>query len=311
VVKATSAVQVGRNNPFGEYAPQSTQIQGILKGMYDAFTADLEKDNAEEADKQKGFEAFIATKQKELATLQESLENQEMDEATKSKDEADSQLERDQTQQQLAEDEEFFELTKQTCRTKAQEWAERSRLRSEELAGIQKAIDIIDSPESKAIFYNSSTTFLQLESSEVATSFLQLSGASARSNSLVFLARSKAYSKLSATAAKFGSLGLARIASAVKAGGHFDKVIVMIDKMIEQLRIEEANDIKHRDLCQNGIDKNTKDIAEAQHTLKVTAASIDEMNGKVKTMQEDVKELERGISDTKMDLEERLEMRNK
>jgi hypothetical protein len=32
-----SATQIGQN-PFGDYAPQSTQIQGILKGMYDAFT---------------------------------------------------------------------------------------------------------------------------------------------------------------------------------------------------------------------------------------------------------------------------------
>lgn len=46
-----SATQVGQN-PFGDYAPQSTQIQGILKGMYDAFTAELEKDNAQEAESQ-------------------------------------------------------------------------------------------------------------------------------------------------------------------------------------------------------------------------------------------------------------------
>merc|ERR1719199_2111149 len=44
--KGMSAAQIGQN-PFGDYAPQSTQIQGILKGMYDAFTADLEKDNVE------------------------------------------------------------------------------------------------------------------------------------------------------------------------------------------------------------------------------------------------------------------------
>merc|ERR1719464_1804241 len=68
-----SAVQL-RNNPFGDYAPKSTQIQGILKGMYDAFTADLEKDNAEEAEKQKAFEEFMKTKKAELTTLKFTLE---------------------------------------------------------------------------------------------------------------------------------------------------------------------------------------------------------------------------------------------
>jgi hypothetical protein len=58
--KAMSAAQVGQN-PFGDYAPQSSQIQGILQGMYDAMTADLEKDNAAEAEAQKSFEELMAT----------------------------------------------------------------------------------------------------------------------------------------------------------------------------------------------------------------------------------------------------------
>merc|ERR1719313_1891105 len=61
-------------NPHGDYAPASTQIQGILKGMYDSFSADLEKANAEEGDKQKAFEELMATKMKELETLQAPLE---------------------------------------------------------------------------------------------------------------------------------------------------------------------------------------------------------------------------------------------
>merc|ERR1719420_2297988 len=38
-----SGAQVGAEstNPFGDYAPASTKIQGILKGMYDSFTANL------------------------------------------------------------------------------------------------------------------------------------------------------------------------------------------------------------------------------------------------------------------------------
>jgi hypothetical protein len=304
--KGTSAAQVWRHNPFGEYAPQSTQIQGILKGMYDQFTADIEKDNAEESDKQKAFEEFIATKEKELATLKETLETQELDEATKAKEEADSQVERDDTEEQMKEDEIFFEQTKQTCREKAQQWSERSRLRSEELVGITKAIEIIDNPASRAIFANSSTTLLEVNETSRPASFLQLAG-----SSRVFQLRAKVYSKLSATAAKYSNLDMARIAAAVKAGGHFDKVIVMIDEMIALLRKEEARDIAHRDACQNGIDANKKDIAEAKHTLEVTAASIDEMTGKVKELMEEIKELERAISDTNMDLEERLEMRNK
>merc|ERR1711879_514628 len=89
--KGMSAVQL-RNNPFGDYAPQSTQIQGILKGMYDAFTADLEKDNVEEAEKQKTFEEIMATKRAELATLEATLAKQETDMAEKSKKLSESEI---------------------------------------------------------------------------------------------------------------------------------------------------------------------------------------------------------------------------
>merc|ERR1719352_1595032 len=89
------------NNPFGDYAPQSTQIQGILKGMYDAFTAELEKDNAAEAESQKSFEELMATKAKEKATLEGSLEKQETDKASKEKSLAQAEVLLDDTTNDL------------------------------------------------------------------------------------------------------------------------------------------------------------------------------------------------------------------
>lgn len=291
-----SATQVGAN-PFGDYAPQSTQIQGILKGMYDAFTADLEKDNAEEADKQKGFEAFMATKKRELATLEETLKTQELDKATKTKLLADSEKDQDETKAQLEADEAFFEDTKQTCRTKAGQWAERSRLRTEELTGIAKAIQIIDSPEARQIFMNSSTTLLQL--GEV--SIHKPEGGR----------RAHAYSKIRDLAAKYKSLGLAQIAAAVKTGGHFDEVITMIDKMIALLRKEEAYDINHRDRCQNGEDANKNSMEDLAHTMAKLEEEITTLEDECKVMSEEIEDLERQIENTKADLADRLEMRNK
>merc|ERR1719429_534939 len=79
---ALSAMQIS-NNPFGDYAPQSTQIQGILRGMYDAFTGDLEKSNVEEANMQKSHEELMSTKQMELKTLEMTLEKQNLEKASK------------------------------------------------------------------------------------------------------------------------------------------------------------------------------------------------------------------------------------
>merc|ERR1719498_795936 len=156
-----SAAQIGQN-PFGDYAPQSTQIQGILKGMYDAFTADLEKDNAAEAEAQKSFEELMATKRQEQATLEGTLQKQETDMAAKNKKLSESQVLLDDTAAQLEADEKFFEDTKQACQTKASEWSVRTRLRTEELNGMQMAIKILSSDEAQKTFKASTTTFAQL-----------------------------------------------------------------------------------------------------------------------------------------------------
>merc|ERR1719498_690334 len=158
-----SAAQVGQN-PFGDYAPQSTQIQGILKGMYDAFTQDLEKDNADEAESQKTFEALMGTKMTEKATLTATLQKQETDSAEKSKNLAESEVLLDETNKQLEADEAFFADTKEACQTKASEWSVRTRLRTEEINGMAQAIQILSSESAKKTLKSSATTFLQLAS---------------------------------------------------------------------------------------------------------------------------------------------------
>merc|ERR1719473_1608107 len=117
-LQKTSALQVA-NNPAGDYAPQSTQIQGVLKGLYDSFAASLEKANGEESDQQKAFEELMATKKEELETLQTTLEKHETDHAAKSKLLAESKTIRDDTQEQLKADEIFFQDTKDSCKALA------------------------------------------------------------------------------------------------------------------------------------------------------------------------------------------------
>merc|ERR1719359_2038238 len=67
-------LQMSGRNPFGDYAAGSGQIQGILKGMYDAMVTDLETKNGERGRKQKEYEELMETKQEALATLKSSLE---------------------------------------------------------------------------------------------------------------------------------------------------------------------------------------------------------------------------------------------
>jgi len=290
-----SAAQIAKN-PNGDYAPQSSQIQGILKGMYDAFAADLEKDNAEEADKQKAFEELMATKKQEQATLEATLEKQSHDEAHKSKALSDAKTNRDDTDNQMRTDEVFFEDTKDACKVKAGDWAERSRLRTEELTGIQKGIEILNSPEARATFSSSATTFIQTKSVSV------------KSASHAY--RMKAYSSLKALASKYREMHMVELAVAVKEGGHFDKIMGMIDAMIATLRKEEAEDIAHRDRCQNSEGKNANDMADLDHDIAKAGDAIERMGDKETELKATIKSLNEAITESKTGLEEMLSMRN-
>merc|ERR1712190_597886 len=105
-----------------------------------------------------------------------------------------------------------------------------------ELQGIGKAIQILTSENAKATCRNATTTF-----------FLQISTIKKSVGAKV---REGAFQQLRSLARQFNSLQVARIAAEVRVGGHFDKVLVMIDKMIELLRKEEQDDIEHRDRCE-------------------------------------------------------------
>lgn len=292
-----SAAEI-RNNPFGDYAPQSGRIQGVLKSLYDSFTSDLEKSNAEEAVKEKSFRELMEVKENELKTLQATELRQTTDEADKTKTLSDSQTELDDTKTQLEADEEFFASTKDNCKKKAAGWAERSRLRTEELNGMAQAVAILSSPEAQKTFENSSTTFLQVASDEDHPKHR-----SKRAN--------KAYERLTVMASKFKSLALARIAMKLGSGGHFDKVIQAIEKMIKLLKEEGEDDIAHRDRCQRKITENTHAMEDLTYTLDKTAKEIERLEQVVSETEDKLTKVEENINSTEAEMAEAKELRTK
>mmetsp|Transcript_27638 Transcript_27638/g.82393 ORF Transcript_27638/g.82393 Transcript_27638/m.82393 type:complete len:691 (-) Transcript_27638:47-2119(-) len=279
-----AAVQIA-NNPFGDYAPQSTQIQGILKSMYDSFTSDLEKANVDEAKKQKSFEELMETKTAEKKTLEGSLETHTSSEADKSKELADSKTLLDDTKAQLESDEKFFASTKDTCKTKAGDWATRSRIRTEEIQAMQQAIDILTSDEAKEQFKQSAETFVQ-------TSSVKSMGPKINA----------AYVQLRNLATKYQSLSLARLATSVTTAGHFDKVMNDIDKMIAILRQEEQDDIKQRDTCERQENKNKNQMEDLNYEIKKSAAMLARLGDDSKALEDAKKALEDDMTSAKKEM---------
>merc|ERR1719163_1735722 len=157
-----SPVSMMQSPHKGAYETQSGAIQGILADMMDSFTRDYASNDEEEKEKQKDFDALIKTKTDDLKKLTKALTDKTMNEGDDVKQLATDQKDREETEDELAATEEFLETTIDACKSKADEWAERSRLRTEELAGMNEAIDILTSDTAKGTFTTAVDTFVQL-----------------------------------------------------------------------------------------------------------------------------------------------------
>merc|ERR1719321_2072930 len=146
----------------GTYQTQSGVIQGILADMMDSFTRDYASNDEEETAKKDEYKKLMKTKTTELKELEAALIAKTTGSGDAVKQLATDSKEREETQDELKATEEFLETTTEACKAKADEWAERSRLRTEELAGMNEAIDIMTSDTAKGTFATAVDTFVQL-----------------------------------------------------------------------------------------------------------------------------------------------------
>merc|ERR1719171_410189 len=178
----------------------------------------------------------------------------------------------------------------------ADEWAERSRLRTEELAGVNKAIEILTSDEAAATFGRATSMLLQTQQ----RSAVKNDG------------KEEAFRTLKALAGKHHSLRMAAMAAMIQTAskGHFDMVVTEVDKMLAELRQEEMDDITLRDYCQAEEVKVEGEIEDLVHEMDTLQGLIDRLNAKKKETQADITQTETDISNTEDAMAEALSNRN-
>merc|ERR1719506_721563 len=289
------------------YSPQSATVTGILKDMYDTFAADLEKSNQDESNAQKGFEEVIEEKTKKNKILQGMVTDKSAQKAEKQQQLAENEELLEATQIQLKEDEEFFETARQSCKDKSDAWDERGRLRTEELSGINKALEILTSDEARATFGAATGTRAvdTFGSAGVDVAFVQVESETSP--------RARAYKALK-KAIQHGSsksLMLARLAATVRSAtmGHFDEVIASIDTMLQTLKDEEGEDIKQRDWCieERHTERSNRD--DLEYDISQLQAKIERAESKKKGLEANVEETEKAKEDLEDDMAQALEDR--
>jgi len=272
---------------FNSYAPQSGQVYGILKQMKEQFESGLSETQKSELKAQEEFKALKAAKESEIAAGKKLVEEAEADLAEFQEKHAQAMEELSATEEQVKTDKEFMTNLKKRCAETDEEYQERVKSRMEEITAVQDTIAFLSSDEAFDLFGKT-----------VNTAFIQLTAqnhAAQRENSL----RQRAAAVLARVAAK--SPKIAMIATSVKLDA-FTKVIEEIDKMIVELKDQQADEVKHRDFCIAELNKNTLQMDEAHAKRDSLEANIADMQATIKKLAENIETTKKEIAEMEVEM---------
>jgi len=278
------------------YAPASGAITGILKQMQDTMTASLNDATGSEEESIKSFDQLVAAKNKEIEALTASVEDK-----TSAIGELGVQIvqmkeDLSDSEGSLMEDKKFLADLEKNCATKEKEWAIICKTRSEELLALADTIKMLNDDDALELFKKTlpgASSFMQM----------QVSSESMRTQALTILAAAKSdkkgdrqridYIMLAIRGKKFG----------------FEKVLKMIDNMVDLLGTEQQDDADKKEYCEMQLDTaddKKKGLERAEGKLVDAIAQSKES---IATLTEEVAALNAGISALDKNVAEATEQR--
>lgn len=253
------------------YKARSFKIQDIMKKMHQTVSISLADARKNESERKTNHAKLMKAKTAERDACQEALSNADVENGAKGMNIDEAQAEFDALEEQFNNDERFIKQVNGQLKAKTQEWSDRSVLRMGEIDAISKAIEILSNDDAKDLMTRSHKS--------QGYFFLQEASVERRSNA--------------AAAIRIASNGNARmnlVASMVEnAGGHFDKVIEAIDKMVELLKEEEEDDLKKKEQCEKDRADNTRKAAVESRKIDDLSDTITRLNGEIDQINDEIK----------------------
>jgi hypothetical protein len=296
---AASMLQRHTMPVYKSYAPQSGQIFGILKQMKEAFEIDMPEIQKEEAQKAEAFALMKGEKESEIAEYQSSVADKTAILATAKETHANAKKDLKDTKASLSADQKFLLEMTERCTKGDYEWERRQKMRSAEIEAVSQAIVILTTDEVKD---GQQTTFSLLQAASKSTqrkTFLSSASRNAQR-------RARAVALLREVVTETPGLSLL-LQSAKK--DPFAKVIAAIDDLTAKLKLEMADEVKHKDFCVDALHENKVDEEKKQAKLDNLEAKIEDLGAKKKKLQDTMAGLKSEISDMQVQMQRAAEDR--
>eukprot|EP00747_Dinoflagellata_sp_TGD_P143563 gnl/TRDRNA2_/TRDRNA2_176407_c1_seq21.p1 gnl/TRDRNA2_/TRDRNA2_176407_c1~~gnl/TRDRNA2_/TRDRNA2_176407_c1_seq21.p1 ORF type:complete len:692 (+),score=265.37 gnl/TRDRNA2_/TRDRNA2_176407_c1_seq21:88-2163(+) len=287
------------------YEMKSNTIIQTLKDMKKTFKENkVDLDNAE-------FAAKAAFEKKKLGLQNEhQFASEDSDEKTalvETKSEelaADKEAETEETNAKAADNAFMKELTDQ-CESKAKQFDQRSKARTDELTALSSALDALESGVKPNYDANSKLTGLLQTGKKAITSLLQLSETTGEVSERVLRL-------IESAATNLNSPELVSLSMKVRLSkDHFVKVRQMIKDLIAKLKADAKAEAEQKGFCDKEMAKAIGNRDEANMIIEEKTAKTSKLNAEKAELTADNEQLSKEIAENMKALNEATEARNK
>jgi len=282
-----------------KYKARSFKIQSVLKDMAKTFKQGLKDAEKKEADAIAEHEKLMKSKEKQKTEAEEALEKMENETGARALNKEEAKSELKELQSQVEADEGFIKQTEEELAEKKEEWKIRKALRTAEVAAFSKAIAILNNDDARDLrkrSFKSQGYMLLQEGSTVSSSFKRITSAAA-------------VLRQAAHAGKDVRLGVLAARLAASGPKFFEEVISAIDKMIETLKDEEAEDLKNKEACEADRADDTRDAIVLSRKMDDFTETITRLQAEIEDAKAEIKEKRATSKETRSQLNEAKEQR--
>jgi len=273
------------------YAPASGEIFGILKGMKESFEQNLANAQKEEAESLATFQEVKKAKEHEISAATNQVENKQVELGNTDEKNANSKEDLEDTRAAVQADTAFLMDLQQRCGSMDKEFADRSKIRADEMAAVSEALKILTDDDAHDLF-------------EKSIGFIQVKTASVSSR------RGKALQLLRDAGKRFGNPRLSMLAMTLK-DDVFAKIKTIIDDLVKNLKAEQQDDVQQRDVCIDDINTNEKETAEKVSMKDDALTRIEELTLAVDQLDEEVAAAQAEIAETQKEMKVASENRER
>jgi len=282
-----------------KYKARSFKIQDVLTKLLQTFQSNLADAEHKEEEAEAQFQKLMEAKHAQKEKAEEALSKLDVENGAKAMSKEDAQAEVDALTTQIENDKKYIEQTTKALEEKKEEWKDRKALRAGELSAISKAISILHSDDARDLFKKSfaSQGYLFLQTSQRQSSSLA-------SNAAALIRQ------LSKRTTDRRLMSLASMVAHAGAGGHFDKVIEAIDKMVATLKAQMDEDLETKEQCEKDRAEDTRSAGVASREIDEMSDAISKLEAEIEALVKQIEEMEAEIKKIEADLVEAERIRS-